>query len=105
MSGVLKGCAADVEVAAGLSFGRGFVAVVVWAVTACARFDVVWEKARQVMWEVLRRARRWAHCRQIIVIAGSPDVVVCAAVWTVKSMFKTEVSAEIFLIETASDGT
>lgn len=33
---MLKGCAADVDVAAGLSCGRGFVAVVSCADTACA---------------------------------------------------------------------
>jgi hypothetical protein len=41
VSGVLKGCAAEVEVAAGLSFGRGFVVCVVLRVTASARVEEV----------------------------------------------------------------
>ena len=49
VKGVLKGCAADVDVAAGRSFGRGFVAVVVCAVTAWARCDVDCVKFRDVM--------------------------------------------------------
>ena len=43
---MLNGCAADVEVAAGTSFGLGFVAVVVLAVTACAGFAGEVEKDR-----------------------------------------------------------
>lgn len=71
VSGVLKGCAAEVDVAAGLSLGRGFVAVVVCAVTACALGEADAVKEREAMEEIvddgLCRARRRIHRWQIIV--------------------------------------
>lgn len=67
MSGSLKGCAADVEVAAGLSLGRGFVAVVVWAVTGSAARMRECENAREVVGVALRLAARRRQRRQIIV--------------------------------------
>lgn len=63
-----KGCAADVDVAAGVSLGRGLVAVVVLAVTACAAVLVDWLKDRDVVAVTLRRAvSRSRQRRQIIV--------------------------------------
>lgn len=46
VSGVLNGCAAEVEIAAGWPSGRAFVAVVVCVVTACAGRVAVREKER-----------------------------------------------------------
>ena len=65
-SGVLNGCAADVDVAAGCPEGRGLVAVVVCAVTGVDRMACDCEKARDVVEEALRRASRCMHCRQIM---------------------------------------
>ena len=64
--GVLKGCAAEVDVAAGVECGRGLVAVVVWAVTAAlARREGVWEKVRLLgREEVVPALRRAARRRQ-----------------------------------------
>lgn len=67
VNGVLKGCAAEVEVAAGLSFGLEFVAVVVCAVTACARREADEDIARRENGVALPLARRFRHLRQIIV--------------------------------------
>lgn len=65
-SGVLNGWAAEVEVAAGTSFGLGFVAVVVLAVTACAGFVGEVEKDRGLRSKGVRLARRCRHRWQII---------------------------------------
>ena len=48
MSGSLKGCAADVEVAAGLPWVRGLVAVVTLALTGFAEFLCEVEMDRDV---------------------------------------------------------
>ena len=62
-----KGCAADVDVAAGVSFGRALVAVVVFAVTVCAAGVVDWLKDREADPTNLRRAEsRRRQRRQII---------------------------------------
>lgn len=57
-SGALKGCAAEVEVAAGWPPGRGLVAVVVCAVTGVERAAEDREKARVGGNDPLRRATR-----------------------------------------------
>ena len=63
-----KGCAAEVDVAAGVSWGRGLVAVVVLAETSCAANLVDCVNSRELGREALRRAvRRRRQRRQIIV--------------------------------------
>lgn len=74
-----KGWAADVDVAAGVSFGRGLVAVDVLAVTTCAGCADDWVRGREVGGVPLRRAeRRRRQRRQIIVgvdVLGRKDEV------------------------------
>ena len=68
-----KGWAAEVDVAAGASWGRGLVAVLVLADTSCAASDVDCVKGRELERVALRRAlRRRRQRRQIIV--GEDDV-------------------------------
>lgn len=68
--GVLKGCAAAVEVAAGLSLGRGFVAVVSCADTACARDEDVCVNVRTAVLGMaeVRLPRRCRQRWQIMIV-------------------------------------
>jgi hypothetical protein len=68
VSGALKGCAADVEVAAGASLGRAFVCVAVFAEigVAFARGDDVERKRESVAVGRDGRAAARRHVRQII---------------------------------------
>lgn len=66
--GVLKGCAADVDVAAGLTFGRPWDAVVSCAETACALMIALLAKFRLLTDCEPRPASRRMHWRQIIVV-------------------------------------
>lgn len=97
VSGVLKGCAADVDVAAGLSLGRPTDAVVSCADTACARVEVLLEKARRVAAGASRTASRRIHCRQIMVMilarVVQGELVLVEMRWMSRSMIIVNVNA------------